>query len=110
MQLPPTISLDLYIDDSGMSGEGREKVVIDDMVHATTQVYDALVTDLECKISETKAAVVSSSKAAITALTARLGNLAGTQQPRHAAANLGIDYTAGKPLRIGGKQMKQKKR
>ena len=95
LQLPSTTSLDLYLDDSGTSGEGKEQVVIKDMVEATTQIYSALVTDLDCKISGTKAAVVSTSKSAITALTARLGSFAGVRQPRDTAINLSIDYTAG---------------
>ena len=108
--LPATVQLALYIDDSGTSAAGKEHVVVDDIVTATTQIHEALVTDLGCNISKSKASVVSTSKAVVTALQHRLDNLAGAQQANDTAVNLGVDFTAGKPVRQQGIHTKHRKR
>ena len=99
LRLPPATQLALYIDDSGTSSVGQEKVVVEGIVEATTQIHEALVTDLGCHISDAKAAVVSTSKPVVAALSRRLDDPAGTQQTHGSAVDLGVDFYCGKTIR-----------
>ena len=55
------MQLDIYIDDYGVSSSGSGKSVVSSLKLASNSLVIALEEDMESRISEDKAAVVSSS-------------------------------------------------
>eukprot|EP00959_Pyramimonas_sp_CCMP1952_P011277 236526-Pyramimonas_sp.AAC.1 len=62
LRLPDQVQLDIYIDDYGISSSGSGMSVVSSLKLASTELLIALEDDMESRISDEKAAVVSSVK------------------------------------------------
>ncbi len=100
-RLPPTVSMDLHVDDYALSCEaGSEDQVARDLTAAQGLLKEVIEGELGAAISVPKAAMVASSLKLAKAIGAAVGELAGPI--RRAAPNLGTDATAGRRRRAVG--------
>ena len=89
------VGLDIYIDDITMSGAGMESLEVETrVVKAAKDMEKVVRCELKGSISIKKAAVVASDEKLAQSIRDKLGKLGG--QKTKYAANLGIDYGAGK--------------
>ncbi len=100
-RLPPSVSMDLHVDDYALSCEAEsEEQVARDLAAAQGLLKEVIECELGATISVPKAALVASSMRLAKAIGAAVGELAGPI--RKAAPNLGTDATAGKRRRAVG--------
>ncbi len=103
--------VDMYVDDLALSVTGDAGDVVDSMEEAAEILRHELVDVLGTEIELSKAAIVTSSAKLSHALKRRLGKLAGAADvPPEAAANLGVDYAAGRPRRCHAASGRRKRR
>ncbi len=103
--------LDVFVDDIALSVTGEAGDVVNGMEDAAEVLRHELVDVLGCEIEVSKAALVTSSAKLSSTLKKRLGKLAGAADvPPEAAANLGVDYAAGKPRRCHAASGKRRRR
>ncbi len=94
-KLPPTVSLDLHVDDFALSCEAPTAAeVVRDLAKAQALLKEMIDDELGARTSVPKAALVASSRGLATELRKAIGELAGPI--RSAAPNLGIDAAAGR--------------
>ncbi len=94
-RLPPTVTLDLHVDDFALSCEApTAEQVVRDLTTAQALLKELIEAELGAKVSMPKAALVASSLELATMLRDSIGELAGPL--RRAAPNLGVDAMAGK--------------
>eukprot|EP00959_Pyramimonas_sp_CCMP1952_P397355 8325859-Pyramimonas_sp.AAC.1 len=73
--LSPAASLDVYIDDQGLSSTGLPKVVIDSIARGA-QALDSVVQDgFACSFALEKTAIASSSKCVGSQVLSRISHL-----------------------------------
>ncbi len=94
-KLPPTVSLDVHVDDFVLSCEASTvQEVVRDLQQAQADLKAMIDEELGAKVSMPKAAMVASSLALAKALRQAIGEMAGPL--RDAAPNLGFDAAAAK--------------
>ncbi len=105
--------LDVYVDDLAVTVTGARGQIVDSMCAARDLLIEEVHGSLHCDIELSKAAVVASTQPITNELARRFGDMAGPQcsrRRRTAAANLGIDFAAGrrrKALAGGGMRRKR---
>ncbi len=91
--IPPSVDIDVYIDDTVLSSEGPPEQVMRDLTTARIKFVELVNGTLKGKIAESKSAVVSTSRAVAAGIRASC-NISG---PIHSSmVDLGVDYTAAK--------------
>ena len=89
------MQLDVYVDDITISVYGPDdSTVFHLLILAAEDMARVIHDQLRCSIALSKAAVLASSDALLGRLRERLGTLAGNETV--VAANLGIDFSAGR--------------
>ena len=94
----PWIQLDVYMDDLAETVTGSTTELSDPTVRATDTMLH-IIRDRDvgfgADLAVEKAEIVTSSRAALVDICARLGPLATAGKYRNAAINLGIDFRPG---------------
>eukprot|EP00959_Pyramimonas_sp_CCMP1952_P461231 9481253-Pyramimonas_sp.AAC.1 len=92
----------------GLSATGPPQQVIDSIVAGAKDLHTIVEGVLGCGFAMEKTCLVASSKHVGEQVSSRLADLC----PSHSstAVNLGVDYTAGRALRVGGRSAKLKAR
>eukprot|EP00959_Pyramimonas_sp_CCMP1952_P202332 4231130-Pyramimonas_sp.AAC.1 len=91
----PSVGLDLFTDDIGISSAGAFHGVLTSLKSATVAVYLAVANDLKSVISPDEAQLVAGDPSLGKLLSAWLGTLAGPSAGLSAAVDLGVDDAAG---------------
>ncbi len=90
-KLPPTVSLDVYVDDMTLSAIGPPCRVADDLVKARGDLEGA-IEGLGCRFAEGKTAITASTRRLAGTIARRIG---APDAVSSATCLLGIDNTAG---------------
>ena len=106
--LPPSTSLDVYIDDQGLSSTGRPRAVVNSVVSGALALDKVVQQVFGCSFALDKTAIVASSKSVGTQVLDRLSHLCNNCSGT--TVNLGVDFTAGRAVRVSGRSAKMKAR
>ena len=88
------ISLDVFIDDFQVAGQGEGDDVVKHIVKAALDLKQVVEQEINASLASNKAAVVASTTPTAKRIRAALGTEAG--QPVCIAQALGIDFSAGR--------------
>ena len=91
----PRVVMDVFIDDTQVASQGREELLVEDIVEATSDLASIIEGTLGSQISLPKAAVVASSNSVAAKLRRALKAKAGAET--YLAKNLGVDCSAARP-------------
>ena len=99
----------MYIDDNGIHAVGSYQEVLEGVLPGSKQLLRVVSEDIGASLSEDKAVLLTSNQAFGLDIQAHLG-AALTGPVVRATPNLGVDDSAGTPLRHRGLDAKAKKR
>ncbi len=102
-RLPPTLALDIHVDDVTISGIGPPHVVARDIVKAHGDLREAMER-LGCRFADAKTSITATTRRLASQVASRLGVEGGISS---ASCILGVDSTAGgrrSRLRVGSKK------
>ncbi len=94
-KLPPTVDLDVHIDDLVLTAEAEPRKLLADLPEAETMLMKMIKEDLRCSVSIAKAGLVATTHKLAAELKKRIPTVAGPVVS--SMPNLGVDCRAAAP-------------